>query len=369
MPKIESSIVDPVAAAIYAHYERKHGSELQRGYLGASAIGKTCKRSLWYSFRWAKRVSFDGRMYRLFQTGHLQEPRVVSDLRGIGCTVFDINPQTGNQYSFTEPATGHHFAGNCDGVLWGLPQAPKAMHMLEVKTASDKAFKTLQTQGVEKSKPEHFFQMQIYMHWSQASLGPQACKRALYVCVNKNTDEMYTEHLEYDKDVAQGLVDKALSIITAIEPPEKISQDASWYECKFCDYHALCHGVETPVPNCRSCAHSTPELDGHARWSCAQWQADIPVEGQRQGCQQHRYIPALLANFAKPVDSNGDDVVYELVNGLSLTNGTRFTNGDAPDALESTEIHAAVDKRALAMVANDEFVQKMRHEFGGRVAA
>ena len=64
-----SDAIDPIVAAIYEQYEKRGKSELSRTYLGASIIGKECKRALWYDFRWATRESFDGRMYRLFQTG------------------------------------------------------------------------------------------------------------------------------------------------------------------------------------------------------------------------------------------------------------------------------------------------------------
>lgn len=224
MAQLPESVVDPVASAIFAHYQAKHGAEPARGYLGASSIGKSCSRALWYGFRWAKPAEFTGRLYRLFQSGHLQEPRVVADLRAIGCQVYEVNPADGKQFSFSEPATGHHFRGNCDGILTGLPGAEKTVHMLEVKTSSDKLFKVLQTQGVEKAKPEHFKQMQIYMKWSQDQFGANGCKRALYVCVNKNTDEIHTERLEYQSAVVQALLDKALAIVKAVEPPVGISR-------------------------------------------------------------------------------------------------------------------------------------------------
>ena len=95
MAAVPQSVVDPVADAIFAHYKAKYGAESQRPYLGASAIGKPCLRQHWYSFRWSKPAEFSGRLYRVFQSGHLQEPRVYNDLRAIGCTVYDMDPATG----------------------------------------------------------------------------------------------------------------------------------------------------------------------------------------------------------------------------------------------------------------------------------
>jgi len=176
--------------------------------------------------------------------------------------------------------------------------------------------------------------------------------------VNKDNDDIYTERLEFDKDEALAIIDKAVKVITATEPPVGISQDPSWYECKFCDYHSICHGTDVPATTCRSCAHATPEMDGDARWSCAVHQNDIPVETQRTGCDKHRYIPILLAKFAKPVDMVGDAVVYEM-DGKQFVNGTPATN---PKHIGSAEIHACNDKTVLV----DDFALDLRLQHGGK---
>ena len=368
MAQLPESIVDPVASAIFAHYKAKHDAEPARGYLGASSIGKSCSRALWYGFRWAQPAEFTGRLYRLFQSGHLQEPRVVADLRAIGCQVYEVNPADGKQFSFSEPATGHHFRGNCDGILTGLPGAEKTVHMLEVKTSSDKLFKVLQKDGVEKAKPEHFAQMQIYMKWSIDKFGDDGCKRALYVCVNKNTDDIHTERLEYRPAAAQALIDKALAIVKAVEPPIGISTDSTYYECKFCDYHALCHGTAVPAPTCRSCAWVTPlTKEKEPVWACNNhvgfWVDDAK---QRQGCAKHLFIPVLLVRTASTVDATDTSVTYR------TDLGNQFTNGDPaqhPEHLSSAEIHAAQDKAILGSVANDAFLMEMRTKFDGRLVA
>lgn len=356
MAEIPTTVSDPVAAAIYGHYKLTYGAEKPRGYLGASSIGKSCSRALWYGFRLSKQPSFDGRMYRLFQSGHLQEPRVVADLRAIGCTVYDLDPETGKQWAFSEQSTGHHFRGNCDGVVLGVPQAPKAAHILEIKTSSTKAFAELQKHGVEKAKPEHFFQMLIYCHWTIARYGDDGCRRALYVCVNKDTDEIYTERIEYSKATAQAIVDKAKAIIQSVEPPQRISNDPSWYECRFCDYHAICHGSAVPAPTCRSCVHATPEMHGDALWTCAKRKLNLSFDEQLRGCESHVYIPSVIG-FAKPMDFLNDAVVYEM-------DGKRFSNGPKP-GYSSKEIHACQDKALL--VEESKFINDMRQKHGAEI--
>jgi hypothetical protein len=358
MAQLPPSVVDPVADAIFAHYKAKYSTEPQRPYLGASAIGKPCLRQHWYSFRWSKPAEFSGRLYRVFQSGHLQEPRIHNDLLSIGCVVYDTDPVTGKQWTFTEPTSGGHFQGNADGIVLGLPQAPKSPHILEIKTASDKMYKEMQKLGVKKAKPEHYAQMQMYMKWSIDLFDDDGCHRSIYIVVNKDNDDIYTERVEFDKTEAQSIIDKALAVITATEPPVGISQDPTWFECKFCDYHAICHGTDVPTPTCRSCAYSTPEMDGKARWSCGKFEKDLPVLLQREGCSSHRYIPILLAKFAQPVDAVNDVVTYDM-------NGQQFVNGNPEiDAvyISSAEIHACTDKTALV----DEFALDLRKKHNGK---
>jgi hypothetical protein len=235
----------------------------------------------------------------------------------------------------------------------GLKESSK-WAVLEIKTHGKKSFDQLAQKGVKIAKPEHSAQITLYMHWS-------GMERGLYAAVCKDDDRLHFERLEADPDTAARLMAKAERIITAAEPPPQISDDPASFACKFCDFHSICHGGKAPLVNCRTCAHSTPELDGDARWSCAlHGQASIPLEAQRTGCPQHRYIPALL-RFATPVDADpeANTVTY------ALPDGGEFVNGSAPDGFDSHEIRYAEDRRALT----DPEVIELRRELGARVIA
>ena len=135
----------PTVAAIYAAYE----ADAETGYrapLGASMIGTECPRAIWYGFRWATRARHTGRILRLFQTGHLAEPRFVADLRRIGVTVLEVDPETGRQWTLRD--AGGHFGGSMDAVAIAFPEAPMAWHVCEFKTHSAKSFAKLQAEGV-----------------------------------------------------------------------------------------------------------------------------------------------------------------------------------------------------------------------------
>ena len=94
-PAAEQELINRVYAAIK---EDKQDPDLYLGRLGSSFIGNECLRSIWLSWRAYAKTDFDGRMLRLFETGHLQEERIVADLNRAGFKVRAVNPKTGSQY-------------------------------------------------------------------------------------------------------------------------------------------------------------------------------------------------------------------------------------------------------------------------------
>jgi hypothetical protein len=258
-------------------------------------------------------------LYRLFNRGHREEATFVEELRGIGCEVHEFDAD-GNQFEVI--ACDGHFKGHTDGAALGIPEAPKTWHLLEMKTSSAKQFAKVESEGVEKAKPEHFAQMQVYMHLT-------GLKRALYMVVNKDTDALYTERLRYDSKRAQAYIDKAQSIINATTPPERISERADAFACKFCDARELCHGVgETAVPvpalHCRNCCHSTPIEDG--KWHCKQ----IGCATDGEPCVQHIFLPGLIG-FAEPTDSFTNQQDGSAVIEFTSEDGTVWHHGPDTD--------------------------------------
>lgn len=323
--------IHTTVARIYQAYEND-ADDGNRPHLGASLIGHACERFLWMTFRWVDAKKFPGRMLRLFETGQLEEARFVRNLRRIGIEVHDVTPD-GKQWRVSD--LGGHFGGSMDGAGVGFPEAPKAWHVLEFKTHNDKSFADLVKNAVQKAKPQHYAQMQVYM-------GLTGMERAFYLAVNKNTDELYGERVDFDPVEFAKLKARAERVINANEPPLRCSNDPSWYVCKMCDFHEHCHGEAAPAVNCRTCAHATPEMDGDARWSCAMHRHDPTLDVQRKGCDQHRYIPILLERFAKQKDYVNGDVVYE-------TEAGEFANGDPNNgALASQEIRDCQQKVMLA---------------------
>lgn len=307
------------SAAIVRWYEKR--TQEHRPHLGCSILGHACARYIWMTWRWAKTPTFPGRVLRLFNTGLREETRLLEELRGIGATVWPTDPASGTQWRVK--ACAGHVGGSLDGVAQGLPEAPKTPAVLEFKTHSHKSYTDLIAKGVQGAKPQHYDQMNLYM-------GLIELERALYMAVDKDTDDVYTEWVHFDKARFDQLILKAEALIEASEPPPRISDDPAHWQCKFCNFHAVCHGEIAAEANCRTCAHATPEMDGDGRWSCALKEKDLTVDDQLAGCTMHLMIPALVP-YAEPVDGGNNWVQYKhKANGREFVNGHGRQMGDMP---------------------------------------
>lgn len=320
------------AKAIFDWYEKNHNAD-HRPHLGASIIGRPCSRQIWYSWHWADKKKVPGKLAKLFERGHLEEPVMAKALRGIGVELHTEQPDE-SQWSVS--MFGGHFGGSIDGVGLGFPEALKTWAIWENKTSNTKIFNSMVANGVQKTKPEHYDQMTVYM-------GATNMDRAMYTMVCKETDDIYSEWVRFDKDRYAQVLAKAELILRSPEPPTGVSTDPSYYICKFCDFSHICHGNKAPEVNCRTCMHSTAELEGEGgRWSCVRWKADsIPLDAQKTGCDDHRYITMFFQkhSYPKGVDSlDLDAVVYGMPEGAEWRNGPSGLTSHEIRALEDTSI-------------------------------
>lgn len=267
-----------------------------RTHLGASLIGRECAREIWYGWHWVTKPRFPGRILRLFNRGHLEEPRFVALLLMIGCEVWQ-HTEDGKQFRIS----GHrgHYGGSLDGVVRGLPDLPPGTPALaEFKTHNDKSFAKLVSEGVQSAKLEHYVQMQQYM-------GKNSLPWSIYMAVNKNDDTIHAELVEFNPATFTRFFDRAGMIINQNEPPPRINNSPGWFKCKFCDHSPVCHGPAQPERNCRTCLHSIPDDEG--QWVCTNPDPDITYylpegpeftlskERQLTGCGAYQVRPSIKA--------------------------------------------------------------------------
>lgn len=268
--KLEELLAEDLDLFCQTYYEQGH-----RNHLGASEMGEECWRKLWYGFRWTKLEWHDGRMMRLFNVGHSAEPRFVTYLRGIGFEVKEFDTD-GKQFRISG-AMGHY-----GGSLDGLCKAPSRYQLSEdiiflneFKTnGTGKGYSDVEEKGVAKAKPRHFAQMSQYGYHMKIKYG-------IYMIENKNDSEITIKVVELDWNLGAQLEKKAEQIIFAKEPPPRISENKSFFNCKYCHLSGICHDGEQPEKNCRSCRNAVPTEN--ATWTCSLYGL-IPPEFVKTGC-------------------------------------------------------------------------------------
>lgn len=255
---------ESIADLIYRARERDYEPEF-RGHLGASQIGHTCDRYLWLSFRWAGGFSTpDGRTLRIFERGKLEEERVIKDLFAIGCTVICFGDESEQSKIEILP----HFGGSLDGIIWNVPNhLGNDKMVLEIKTHNLKSFSRLES-GIPT---QHIDQCMVYMHGT-------GYRKALYVAVCKDNEQIHAEVLQYNKGLAEHLVERARGIIEDDMMPAGFQKES--FPCRWCGFKAFCHGGAEVRKSCRTCEHIRFGKDV----SCNHFLEKLSLGQQREGC-------------------------------------------------------------------------------------
>lgn len=274
-----SNPFDDLSKRIDIKIVEAHEQEERRGHLGASQIGHECYRYLWHVLHWSFKEKFSAKQLRLFERGNLEEHRFVKWLKSVCEQVYEFNPKTGKQWRIHK--FDDIFSGSCDCVIkykgqWAL---------CEFKTHGDKSFKELvKLKSVKASKPVHYSQMQVYMRELKLN-------QAIYIAINKNTDEMYFEYVELnllDSDIQLSKAEAVIYAESGLDMP-KLSESPLWWQCRpgMCEFHHLCHKGALPDKNCRTCAFSKP-LKGKV-WYCKKHEHNLEtIETQLAACGDYK---------------------------------------------------------------------------------
>lgn len=314
MPPLPKPTTSATVEAIYAAYVN-NAEKWEGRTISISTLAEECPRALWYAFRWVSQPEpITGRQYRLFETGNLEEDRWIDNLRMIGCEVVDCG-EDGRQIGVS--ACGGHVKGKLDSEILGLPEAPKTWHVGEMKSHNAKSFAALKKDGVQKSKPLHYCQLQTYMYL-------RGRDRGIYLAVCKDTDELYAERLHLDAEYVMRQLARAQHIIDAHDLPGRLSDNPEFFKCRFCRHLDVCHNNEQPRVNCRTCLFSTPEPDG--TWSCSRWAKPLSHDEMQAACPAHLWLPGLIDGEQIDADEAAGTVTYRLRDGTLWTDGASNDN-------------------------------------------
>lgn len=229
-------------ALIDAALIAENAKQSPRQYLGGSRIGVECERQLQFEFFNAPKdegKDFDGRILRVFERGHWAEDAAIRWLNLAGVDVHTHNLD-GSQIGFSEH--GGLFAGHRDGQLLEGPDAFGPYPRLwENKCIKAEKWRAMETHGLLHENPVYWAQCQIYMEKFGLTANP-----ALFSAVNADTMDIYWEAIPFNPGAVQQLNAKAARILQSCLAGEllpRISQDPSFYKCKWCGYTKRCFSV------------------------------------------------------------------------------------------------------------------------------
>lgn len=313
IPQAVDVTLEAADRALEQAQERRH-----RSHLGMSQIGRPCDREIWYSFRWAAQNNFDAPTLKRFEDGHASELVAVRRLKMVpGIELHEVD-ESGAQFRFED--FGGHFSGSCDGAILGILQAPKTWHILEIKASAkaedlDKAKKTHGEKGALLAwNPVYYAQAALYMHYA-------GLDRHYLVCVTPGARKWTSVRTEADPVHAEVMRQRAERIIFADAAPPRIG-GPDFFQCRWCDFRAVCHEQAGVERNCRTCLHVTPVRDG--TWRCEKFGHALSKVDQEAGCSEHRYLPSLVP--WPQVDADEFGITYARSNGAWIDRGPK---GDA----------------------------------------
>lgn len=208
---------------------------------------------------------------------------MVSYLRDIGAHVIEQDDETGKQFGFS--SLDGHFGGSVDAFVL-LPEeispCPGKYLLAEFKTKKGGSqFKKLAHSGVRAVEPQHFVQISVYCSAFDLS-------HVVYMCANKDTDELHVEIVEPDTDVADMMMDLARSIIGSDRIPPRVSKSPDFYLCRWCVFSGVCHDGKAVDINCRSCCAANPIQNGE--WGCSFHERILTSDVIGTGCKNHEPI-------------------------------------------------------------------------------
>jgi hypothetical protein len=198
-------------------FEKLSVNQQPRGYIGCSVIEHPCNKYIWFSKHQGTTISFKQR--RIFERGLMEEPRIIKLIKETG-EFSIINEQ---HFVSKYPLEGH-----IDAII---ENKNGNKYILEIKTMNEKNFKRLLKHKTAIAFPSYYAQCQCYMLLSDVH-------EAILLAVNKNTEEIHEEIINFNEEYATCLLAKSITIQEDI--PSGFSKKQ--LECFYCGFKEKCQG-------------------------------------------------------------------------------------------------------------------------------
>ena len=242
--------------------EEEKKAEPVRRYIGASGINAECMAYHALCLRGFPSDTPSPQLLRIFDQGHRIEAIVVHDLKQSGHKVEEVDPATGEQWSYSSHG-GHHKA-HLDGYITLAASSDRML--LEIKSMNRKGFESFVKKGVQLAYPQYYDQVTDGMGLARAA-GVDV-SRAFIIAYCKDNSKYHAEIVEYDNVRYRQLeakVDKIVGVPSAVRQ----AAYAKDFKCSMCSKRTSCWSPNVPVVECHHCAHARPMFGGDGKhWHC-----------------------------------------------------------------------------------------------------
>jgi hypothetical protein len=197
-----------------------------RSYVGASSIGGSCSRSIWYAYNNYPREPYTSQQLRTFSIGKRLEGIVLDCLEDAGLKIartwYDLSDKDIPEFQGHIDAMWCHDNGDAKAII-------------EVKTARDSSFKIFVNRGLKYWYPVYYAQIQSYM-------GMSDIHEAYVIALNKDNSELHDDKVLFDALYYEDLKRKVKGLLEAKDPPDKINNSPLYFVCRGCRFKSICHG-------------------------------------------------------------------------------------------------------------------------------
>ncbi len=200
----------------YLDREREK-KEKNRVQFYISEVGK-CPRSIFFKFKQAPAKELEAERLRVFDHGDYIQQMILKPLFSLGmirASEVSIPPQ-------------QIISGRADAIV-SISGEP---YVLDVKSISGR----LNLSKMEKPMPEHYWQVQLYLHYFKIPKG-------ILLYINKDTQEIKEFVFDYKSELVEELLKWFEKMKTKIEKniiPNRIPDYPNNWQCASCQYRHIC---------------------------------------------------------------------------------------------------------------------------------
>jgi hypothetical protein len=212
--------------------------------LRVSSVGGSCLKKIQLEYKGAE-PTYSDYILKAFEDGNMHEPSVIRWFEQKYNTTVGFKGENQLTLRINDYLTGHP-----DGYIPNLPD-DKNSYLLECKALRQRAIFELRAQGLQKSHPHYYTQVQIYMYGMLKEgyplIGCYFVARNKEKFVNGEYDT-YVEIVPYNEEFVEATLQEveqkyAVAIGEDIEPP--MHPNDNW-ECRYCGYLHICHPLWSP---------------------------------------------------------------------------------------------------------------------------